>query len=460
MNDRVLVAQMIAYIERNLVNPVTAEEVAAVSGYSLNRFRQKFFNVTGDTPSGYLRKRRLTEAAKEILAGGRIVEVALKYGYSSQDNFTTSFRSYFGTTPAEIAKIDNRYKRFIRSLREVYSIMELANLSQPPLNATLMGCLKGASDYFDNDLSAAMLYGLSGHAFFINIQRDLAPNGPYVWRKGRFYELLKAIGIERVGEYELTNQTGDAKHLTLEHAQAGDIERQASEAERARVERELKAHLEAGRLVTLDFLEHQLISGYDEQGFLVLQPWGGMTPVEVKALTFGSWQECFASEGWAHLTVLGRSPSRKPIPEAARDALVYAEEILLAPEAYEIKDFRIGLRAYDAWIDAVKRGFGGGHGNWWNAEVWAESRGFAADFFTELSEVVPSSEAQCARLTEIYRGLSGVLSRVGARGGDALDDERKIEALTRAREQEEQAAALIRELRDTALARSIAAAST
>lgn len=74
---------MIAYIEKNLIRPITAEEVAAVSGYSLNRFRQKFFNVTGDTPSGYLRKRRLTEAAKEILAGGRIIEVALRYGYSS-----------------------------------------------------------------------------------------------------------------------------------------------------------------------------------------------------------------------------------------------------------------------------------------------------------------------------------------------------------------------------------------
>lgn len=83
MNDRVLVAEIIAYIEKNLVEPITADEMAAVAGYSLNRFRQKFFNVTGDTPSGYLRKRRLTEAAKEILSGGRIAEVALKYGYSS-----------------------------------------------------------------------------------------------------------------------------------------------------------------------------------------------------------------------------------------------------------------------------------------------------------------------------------------------------------------------------------------
>ena len=59
MNDRLLIVKMIAYIEQNLVESINSEEMALQSGYSLNRFRQKFFNVTGDTPSGYLRKRRL-----------------------------------------------------------------------------------------------------------------------------------------------------------------------------------------------------------------------------------------------------------------------------------------------------------------------------------------------------------------------------------------------------------------
>ncbi len=214
--------------------------------------------------------------------------------------------------------------------------MELANLKQPPLNATLMGCLKGASDYFDNDLSAAMLYGLSGHAFLVNVQRDLAPNGPYVWRKERFYELLRGLGIERIGEYELMSESGDR--------------------ERARVEREPKESLDAGKLVMIDFLEHQLVGGFDEQGFVVLQPWGGCTPVEIKALTFGSFKECLAKEGWAHFTVLGRSAARKPMAEAARDALAFAEELVPAPEACEIDGFKIGLRAYDAGVWACPLG--------------------------------------------------------------------------------------------------------
>jgi len=58
MNDRVLVAEMITYIEKNLIEPISAEDVAAVSGYSLNRFRQRVFNVTCDTPSGKRDSRR------------------------------------------------------------------------------------------------------------------------------------------------------------------------------------------------------------------------------------------------------------------------------------------------------------------------------------------------------------------------------------------------------------------
>jgi len=99
MDDRVLVAHMVTYIEEHLAEPIAAEALAVRSGHSLNRLRQKFFTVTGDTPSGYLRKRRLTESAKAILRGERITEVALRYAYSSAENFTTAFRSYFRVSP-------------------------------------------------------------------------------------------------------------------------------------------------------------------------------------------------------------------------------------------------------------------------------------------------------------------------------------------------------------------------
>ena len=329
MNDRALVAQMVAHMEGHLVEPISAEGLAAHAGYSINRLRQKFFHVTGDTPSGYLRKRRLTEAAKEILGGARLVDVGLKYGYSSQENFTTAFRSYFGITPSELARIQGKYKRFIRRMREAYSLMEIASLNQPPLNATLMGCMKGAADYFDLDLSAAMLYGLSGHAFLINIHRDLHPSSPYVWKKTHFRRLLAGVSIDTVEEFELSKSM--------------------PEPERRTIEERMKSRLNEGQLCMLDYLEHQLISGYDEAGFLTLRPWDGHAPSEVPQIAFGSWSPCLEREGWAHVTVLAGKRPPKPIESSLKDALAFAVELSSNPKDVEVEGYRIGAAAYDAW---------------------------------------------------------------------------------------------------------------
>jgi AraC-like DNA-binding protein len=423
MDDRLLVVKMVAYMEQNLAEPITAEGLAVRSGYSLNRFRQKFFNVTGDTPSGYLRKRRLTEAAKEILAGAPIVEAALKYGYSSQDNFTTAFRSFFGVTPSEIARIEGKYKRFIRTLREAYSIMEIANLKQPGYATTLMGCLKGASDYFDDDLSPAMLFGLSGHAFLLNIHKDLCPSGPYVWKKERFFELLEGLGIRKAAEYQ--------------------IMKDAKPDERARMETTLRGHMEAGDLFMLDFLEHQLASGFDEHGFLMLKPWEGETPSLIPVLTFGSWDECLGREGWAHFTVLARSPSRRAVPEAVRDALGFALELCRAPERYEVEGYGIGYGGYSNWRECIGRGMGASQGNWWNALVWAECRSFAAGFFQELSELLNGAEQPCVKLSAAYGEISGLLGRVGQKD---LPDAEKQQLLSEACDREHEAEAGIQEL--------------
>ena len=418
MNDRVLVAKMVAYIESGLINPITAEDMALKSGYSINRFRQKFFNVTGDTPSGYLRKRRLTEAAKEIMNDGRLVEIAHKYGYSSQDNFTTSFRSYFGVTPSELSRIESRYKRFIRNMREAYTIMEIVNLNQPPLNTTLMGCIKGASDFFDNDYSAAMLFGLTGHAFLINIHKELCPSGPYVWKKERFSELLKNLGIEMTTVYQVGKETTGGERRTIEE--------------------ELKAHLDQGNLCMLDFLEHQLFAGYDENGFLMLQPWNGRASSEVPAITFGTWNECFEKMGWAHLTVLSHTSPQKNLTDAAKDALAYGLELYSAPEKHHVDGYQIGYGAYDWWVEAVKSGLGESHGHWWNGTVWSECRMFAAEFFRELAELLQSNRiaGACRNLAVVYSNMAEVLSKVKEK---ELEASKKLKLLHAAQEMEREA---------------------
>jgi AraC family transcriptional regulator len=72
MDDRLLALQMAAWMESHLADEGSGCDLAKVSGYSENRLRQKFYNVTGETPAGYFRKRRLTEAARKLMAGADI----------------------------------------------------------------------------------------------------------------------------------------------------------------------------------------------------------------------------------------------------------------------------------------------------------------------------------------------------------------------------------------------------
>ncbi len=418
MNDRVLVARMIAYIEQNLIEPVTAEDMALRSGYSLNRFRQKFYNVTGDTPSGYLRKRRLTEAAKEILAGERIVDVALRWGYSSQENFTTAFRSYFGVTPRELSNVEGKYRRFIRRMREAFTIVEIAGLKQPPTNTTLMGCIQGAMEYFDQDWSTPMLFGLSGHAFLVNIHQEMCPSGPYVWNKHPFYELLRGLGAAAVASYEVTAES--------------------SEADRRTVETRLKEHMDAGSVCILDFLEHQLLGGYDENGLLLLQPWNGKVDSELRAISYGSWRECFEHMPFAHLTVLAPADGKMPVRTAAKDALAYGLELYRNPSRHQMDGYRIGYGAYEWWIDAARRGLGSQHGHWWNGVVWSECRRYGAEFFRELTDVLDdvSVTTPASELAATYDAVSTLLDKAKER--DVPKDE-QVRLLTEARETERRA---------------------
>lgn len=61
-----------------------------------------FVFVTYMPLSEYIRRRRLTLAASELQNGsGRILDIAMKYGYSSADAFTRAFQNQHGIVPSK-----------------------------------------------------------------------------------------------------------------------------------------------------------------------------------------------------------------------------------------------------------------------------------------------------------------------------------------------------------------------
>lgn len=95
----------IDYFEDNLAGEIDFSEAAKKAFCSLFHFQRMFLAVIGYTPAEYVRRRRLTLAAKDLaLADSRVIDIAMKYGYDSPDSFTRAFRNAHGITP-QVARI-------------------------------------------------------------------------------------------------------------------------------------------------------------------------------------------------------------------------------------------------------------------------------------------------------------------------------------------------------------------
>jgi AraC-like DNA-binding protein len=101
MNYFLYLKAALSFIEGNLPSGVGADDAARVAGFSPSHFHTVFRAAMGMPPAQYIRARRLLHAAKELAESrGRVVDVALKYGFESHETFTRAFRRQFGKTPA------------------------------------------------------------------------------------------------------------------------------------------------------------------------------------------------------------------------------------------------------------------------------------------------------------------------------------------------------------------------
>lgn len=84
---------------------LTLKRLAQKVGYSEFHFSRKFKETAGMSLRDYLRYRRLAFALKRLRdTEGEILEIALEYGFSSQEAFTRAFKEAYGVTPGEYRK--------------------------------------------------------------------------------------------------------------------------------------------------------------------------------------------------------------------------------------------------------------------------------------------------------------------------------------------------------------------
>lgn len=107
------ISNAISYIEGNITEELTIEDIAKQAMVSPFYFQKGFTMLCGFTVGDYIKRRRLTLAGGELISTNKkIIDIALEYGYDSPDSFTKAFIRFHGATPTSVRKGETMIKSF------------------------------------------------------------------------------------------------------------------------------------------------------------------------------------------------------------------------------------------------------------------------------------------------------------------------------------------------------------
>lgn len=108
-----IIEEALDYIETHITEDITINDIANHVYISPFYFYKGFHMLCGYTLKEYIRNRRLSLAAQELLiSGGSVLELAVKYGYDSPDSFTKAFSRFHGVSPSAVRKGNETIKVF------------------------------------------------------------------------------------------------------------------------------------------------------------------------------------------------------------------------------------------------------------------------------------------------------------------------------------------------------------
>ncbi len=123
------IEKALMHIENNLKYDFNITELADIAGYSEYHFIRVFKEVTHLTPADYIRKRRLSEIAREIMKDERpISEIAFEYGFNSKENFIRAFKSEHHILPTEYKTSGNSLKLYERVSLQTSNFMVIPEI--------------------------------------------------------------------------------------------------------------------------------------------------------------------------------------------------------------------------------------------------------------------------------------------------------------------------------------------
>lgn len=93
--------ELVEYVEAHLHEQLDVSELAHSIGTTEYHLRRIFSSLAGMSLTEYIRRRRMTLAVADVVAGQPFLGIAVKYGYGSSEAFGRAFHSVHGLTPGE-----------------------------------------------------------------------------------------------------------------------------------------------------------------------------------------------------------------------------------------------------------------------------------------------------------------------------------------------------------------------
>ncbi|PEM53121.1 AraC family transcriptional regulator [Bacillus wiedmannii] len=171
MNEHI--QKMIDWIESNLKEEFSLNELSRYMGYSPYYCSFRFHQVTGISIRRYILLRRLYLSTEDLTNNRKIIHIALDYDYSSQEAYSRAFKNVFGMNPREFQlnkmpvqsfiklKIEGEFKMNVSRKLEVE---QLRNAKRELFDKDVLNILNGQMMY--EDFKNEKLMGDSEYAPF------------------------------------------------------------------------------------------------------------------------------------------------------------------------------------------------------------------------------------------------------------------------------------------------------
>ncbi|WP_458352057.1 helix-turn-helix domain-containing protein [Pacificispira sp. HM-600] len=91
--------RVVDYIEQHLDDEMDVASLATSLGRTEYHLRRIFSSLAGMPLSEYVRRRRMSVAAADVLGDGDLMGIAVPYGYGSAEAFGRAFRAVHGVRP-------------------------------------------------------------------------------------------------------------------------------------------------------------------------------------------------------------------------------------------------------------------------------------------------------------------------------------------------------------------------